>query len=611
MIDSLAKKGNMMKNNKLFVKAVYIVCAIIMGMISTTAFFMSHIFSLSTDSILADSFIECIFYVNRVVNGMQLLIIAAMVCTSIYYYIWLSSSFEKISASVMGLAFLFSGFTSLFASMIDVNKVRIPNLLLLFLHYWGYFLCYYTAILFLFNYLDGIKRINQTDRIYSLENKRLFYLVCFILTILWSPYIFMCFPGSIMYDTGTCFLYTVGFAKGSYANNPFFQNWISDIVYRFGEILGNISISIFIYDIIQVSVYIAVVLLKKKKVPSWILVSLVLLYGFSPFFPLYAFCMGKDSNFALGMLIFCVLIFEMISDGEQFFGNKYKIGLLALISLLLGLLRNQAYLIAIICLFFCSMLKDNLRFKRLLWSIIVVVLFVNLGLPRLCQIPKASTAQDISFFLQQTGYYVSRYGDEVTEEEKKAIEKVIPYEDLKLYNPGIVDPIKINFNNSADKSDIKDYFSTWWKQFKKHPSAYFKAFYYASYAYYCPLADRSDIRPFTLLGYEVDTIVFENTELKPNENPGLDIARYIDYFVRYIPIVGLFQRIGIYTWMLLITFVYLLSRKKYRYIICVCPLLFVFIGDCLSPVNGYFRYAFPMIMCVPVICSGVLFDKKK
>ncbi len=604
------------RNNKAFVKAVYIVCAMLMGLISTVAFFMTHVLSVSTNAVLDDSFIECIFYLNRVVNGMQLLILATMICTSAYYYIWLFSSFEKISASAIGLAFLFSGFTSLFASMIDVNKVRIPNFTMFFLHFLGYFLFYYTAVLFLFNYLDGIKRADKKSIIHSLENKKLFFLTSLILTILWIPYIFMCFPGSIMYDTGTCFLHTVGFAKGSYVNNPFFQNWLCDIVYRLGDLFGNISVSIFIYNIMQVCAYIAVVsyvivLLKKKKVPSWILVCLVLLYGFSPFFPLYAFCMGKDSNFALGMIVFCILIFEMVSDGEQFFSNKYKIGLLMLISVLLGLLRNQAYLIAIICLLFCSMLKDNLRYKRLLWSIIVVVLLVNFGLPRLCQIPKVSTVQDISFFLQQTGYYVNRYEDEVTEEEKEAIEKIIPYEDLKLYNPGIVDPIKVNYNNSADKSDIKGYFSTWWKQFLKHPSAYFKAFYYASYAYYCPLAVRSDIKSLTFFGYEVDPIVFENTKLNPNENPGLSIAKYIDYFVRYIPIIGLFQRIGIYTWMLLITFVYLLSRKKYRYIICICPLLFVFIGDCLSPVNGYFRYAFPMILCVPVICSGVLFDGKK
>ena len=126
-----------------------------------------------------------------------------------------------------------------------------------------------------------------------------------------------------MYDTGTSILYSLGIDRSN-ANNPVFQTFLYGLVYRFGAWLGNVSIGIFIYCMAQMLLFAAVishgvVLLKTMGVPSWLLICTLLLYGLFPIFPLYAFTMGKDSNFALCLLSFSILLLQMASGGRAFF----------------------------------------------------------------------------------------------------------------------------------------------------------------------------------------------------------------------------------------------------------------------------------------------------
>lgn len=78
-----------------------------------------------------------------------------------------------------------------------------------------------------------------------------------------------------------------------------------------------------------------------------------------------------------------------------------------------------------------------------------------------------------------------------------------------------------------------------------------------------------------------------------------------------MPVIGLFQKIGLYIWVLLSIMCYLISRKQYAMLIPLLPSFFVLVACCFSPVNGYYRYAFPMILTVPVACTGVFLLSKK
>lgn len=597
----------MQKNSLSSTPVPHIIYALALGLLSTVAFCITDVLSDTAGSTL-----QFLSLMNEHTNGMQLLFLASWLGMSSLYAFWLSY-LRKKSFACAALSILFSLLTTLYASMGDMNTVMRPVPLAFLLHLAGYAVCYYIILTSFFSYLG--RPLKQSGEDAPVSKKKLFFQVYILLFLLWLPYVILCFPGNLTFDTGTSILYSLGIDRSN-VNNPFFQNFLYGMVYRLGMWLGNIHIGVFLYNITQLLLFIAVIsyaviLLKTLGAPSWLLLCMLLLYGLFPIFPLYAFTMGKDSNFTLCFMWFSILLFELVSSDGKFFSDAKKCGGLLLSSILLGLLRNQAYLIVVLSLLMVSLTRTGRPGRKLLWPLIASVLVVNSALPQILQIPKTEVSESLSIPIQQTAYYVNRYESEVTEQDWAAINKVLPYEALYSYNPGISDPVKDQFDDSADAEALRGYFSVWWKHFLVHPMAYLKAFYYNSYAYYCPSAERSDLKPHVFIGYRIDTQVFEQTKIEPNTNPGLSTAKAIDGFITKIPVLGLFQKIGIYTWVMLAVAAYLLSQKKYLYLICICPLLFVFIGDCFSPVNGYIRYALPVISCVPIICLGVVFAIKK
>ncbi|MCF2555210.1 DUF6020 family protein [Faecalicatena contorta] len=581
---------------------------ILMGLITSGAFCINSILSDSTGTII--DFLR-IFYTKYDGQHLETLFLCLGVCA--FYWMCIRKINLKFSKSILVISFVFSLITSIYASMSEFYIVQYPNIFIFLWHLIGYILFYYIIISCIFEYFDTPVKSGKWRE--NVSDKKMFVLVSLTVFLLWVPYVIMCLPGNIMYDTGTSIMYFLGISREN-VNNPFFQTFLYGCIYKIGVLFGNVNIGVFFYNLVQLCAYIlvisySVVLLKKKKVPQYLLVGVVLLYGLLPIFPVYAFTMGKDSNFALCLMTFCVLIFELISDNQSFFDNNKKISLLFITAVLLGLLRNQAYLIVVICLCGCYFVQSTKKNKKIIGIALFLVLIVNLVFPRLVQIPKTDVSENLSIPLQQTAYYVNRYADEITEEEQEIIDEVIPYDAMQLYNPGISDPIKDKFKDSADKKALLNYLKVWCKHLINHPTAYLKAYYYGSYAYYSPDAERSDLKSHIFAGYTLDEDVYKETQLQPNKNIGIELVKKIDNMITKLPIIGLFQKIGIYSWMVVLMFFYLMLKKKFKYVLCICPLLFVFIGDCCSPVNGYFRYAFPMIVCVPVICLAVIFELKK
>lgn len=131
---------------------------------------------------------------------------------------------------------------------------------------------------------------------------------------------------------------------------------------------------------------------------------------------------------------------------------------------------------------------------------------------------------------------------------------------------------------------------------------YLKAFYLQTNAYYTPQIVRSDLKRHALVGISGTSDTFlETAGLKGDENAKIyDLAALDDISVE-IPFFGLFAKIGLYTWLLLIAAVRLFQKGQAIYLISFAPIVMVFIGCCLSPVNGCYRYAFPMILSTPIL----------
>lgn len=430
------------------------------------------------------------------------------------------------------------------------------------------------------------------------------------LLAMWLPYIILCFPGNIMGDTGDAILHGLGILSND--NNPFFLNWVYTLFYRFGAHFGNVHIGVALYCLGQAGAYIAllafsILLAEEAGAPKGICFFLLLLYGLIPVFPASAFCMSKDSIFTLFLFGFCILLY--IQRHFEWFDTRpvCKV-LLLLVSALLPLMRNGAVYLTALCLLAAMLYCKKRKGRRLLLGAVALSLLAGIVLPNVANIPQPSKGEALSLPLQQTAYYMNHY--DATEEEKETLRQVIDLKAFEQYDTGIADPVKNQFRYDADMKDVFRYFTVWWKQLLKHPDAYVKAFYLHTNGYYTPSVLRDDLKPHVYLGYYVRNNVFGATKLEPNQNPGIGLVQEIDEAVSDLPVLGLFQRIGIYTWLLAAAIAYAFYSGNKESLLDYLPLVLVFIACCMSPVNAYVRYAFPLMLIGPVLCAMNLFQKQ-
>ena len=216
------------------------------------------------------------------------------------------------------------------------------------------------------------------------------------------------------------------------------------------------------------------------------------------------------------------------------------------------------------------------------------------------KITPSSVRETLSIPFQQTARYVKEHEKEVTNDEKKAIDKILGYDTLKdRYKEEIADPVKNEFNKYSTKEDLKNYFVVWFEMFKKHPLTYVEATINNTYGYFYPFSTKWYIY------YKYTPIIKEHgidyhynnlTSLRTN------LSNFGNIFP-YIPIIGLIVNIGFSNYLLIFMLFYLIYKKKYKEMCYLFPSFVLTLVCIASPVNTYFRYALPTIFAMPTIIA--------
>lgn len=215
---------------------------------------------------------------------------------------------------------------------------------------------------------------------------------------------------------------------------------------------------------------------------------------------------------------------------------------------------------------------------------------------------------------QQTARYLSVYPEDVTKEEREAIDGVLAYDKLaELYDPNISDPVKATFDTTLSEEEmsrnLKKYFGAWFSMFKRHPGVYLEATLHGSYGYYYPfqLIKRKPVYWFGIkdtMTKKFDVYAVNSPELR-------NLSR--DWANLWLALPGTSQLLnsGSFTWILLIGAGYLFYRKRGKGILALSvPALNVAI--CIaSPVNGMLRYSFPLLACLPAVAGWCLLYKNE
>ena len=395
--------------------------------------------------------------------------------------------------------------------------------------------------------------------------------------------------------------------------NPLVHTLILGNCFKLGYNIGNVNLGLFLYSIIQVIVLVSVLsysiyYMKKEKVPTILLYITLGIYALVPVFPFYAMSTVKDTFFSAFILLYIIKLYDIIKNKQT--TKDYVI--LFFISVLVILFRNNGiYTVMLSMPFLLISLKDK---RKPIITVIVCLLACYIGygkvlLPSL-KISNTSVREMLSIPFQQTARVVKYRGDELPEEEKEAIDKILIYDTLaERYEPDLSDAVKNKYNKYATSEELMDYFKVWFNQFFRYPVDYLDATINNVYGYFYPNTSKW----YFYHGY--------NSKL---EEAGFDyhyndmkwlrdgLVEYGNVFP-YIPVIGMFLNIGFVVWLYFIILGFLIINKSSKYIPVILPALSLILVCIAGPANTYFRYAQPFIFSLPVVLFLLykILDKRK
>lgn len=385
-----------------------------------------------------------------------------------------------------------------------------------------------------------------------------------------------------------------------------------------GRLIGSDNFGLFIYSMIQIGILASTLsytikYLKKVNISLKVRVILLMIYSIVPMFPLYAMSAVKDTIYTSFMILYVIFLYDFITFNKNKKISNVKAISIVLLLLLISLFRNNGvYVVALSFPFIIGYSKKN-RIKTLAVFAIFLSLttcYSKVILPYF-KITNGSIREMLSIPFQQTARYVKYNGDEVSEEDKRAIDKILTYDTIiERYKPELSDPVKNKYNKYATNEDLKEYFKAWYRGLKKHPETYIEATINNTYGYFYPNA----IKWYTYHKFDARITKDNLVDYSYNDLQGIrDIIVSYQGIFPYIPFIGLISNIGFNTWILLIMGVYLITFKKKEYLIVLMPLYASVLICIASPANTYFRYAMPYIFSncalIPLLLNSIAKNK--
>lgn len=499
------------------------------------------------------------------------------------------------------------------------------------------------ALAVIFYYMIPILRciateiLVQDQREEAKPSLKSFLQMTALMFLCWLPYLYWFYPGTGNEDTVIqmmeyfqipSYIQDMSPMPDGYTymtnHHPYLLTLLFSVFFRLGLTLGDIRIGIAIYSVCHM-LFLAMVFsgcmqymrkigVSKKRVGYMLVFFMVF-----PIFPLYSICMVKDTIYSAFALICILMMYEVARTKGKILGSKKFDGALFVVALLMMLTKVFGmYILALVGIYYL------IRYRKYAFRVVVSlilpiflykVVFLGWVLPA-CNVAPGGIQEALSVPFQQTARYVCEYEDEVTEEEREAIDAILPYDDLKdLYEPELSDEVKKQYNQYASKEELLDYFKVWFQMFTKHPDVYVESLLNNTYQYY-------DINKMSNLEYyRFDEYLMEQdedreyTQLYVEHNEDTEVCRYVInqvvLLLQKIPFVNIFLSLGMLPWIMLFFFLYNLStNRKQEMALLIVPLLTIAV--CMvSPDNGNSRYVMPMIFLLPFLYAIELLPVQK
>ena len=532
---------------------------------------------------------------------------------------------RSILPSVALLAFIFSVIMVVGMSIKTLgdlsflagNGFRVCYSMFIMTGYWIFFYIgirvIFDRIGLLFSYIPGRESVRKVQNF--IVDKHPFLGPMFMLLLAWLPYWIAFFPGSVMWDPFVQFDCYFGIYTWS-DHHPVFSTILLGSLMQLGRFLWSDSMGVFLCALLQhillsSSIAYGMYSMKKWGISAFYRLLVLLFLAFCPMIAFWPQSVMKDCFYFAFLLMNTVSVINVLYESREDANVILHAVMVVLTGILTSLLRhNGVYVVTAATLALCiSQMKAKYKAVMLICalSIIMGTSAISNGLIRLTGAVPGSVREALSIPFQQTARYVDRYGDEVTEEERTAIDRVLVYENLaEVYVADDSDPVKGTYRGNDEA--LKEYFNVWFKMFLKHPLTYVEAFLGNTYSYFYPNGEstaKDMVYDVITYNTEVNTGYFDIKYELPLEGMRSTLHSML-YILKEIPGLGLLCHLGTYTWLLLLLMFYTIFRRQKRIMVVYVPLLLNLLVCLASPINGYLRYFLPNILMLPFVAGWTM-----
>ena len=511
--------------------------------------------------------------------------------------------FEHIAAIILAFLFIAGRFFlndyPPFSSVFQITK---------WIAGWFGFYLFYLLIIRIFYYV-----INKKSGIFDFKIiKRKPFLFTFIfMMVCWAPHLIIKYPAGIGWDASWQLSQGLGDTVMT-THHPVFHTMILTWFTKFGMLFGSANVGIFLFVLIQTIIgalivaYILSVLSHINSTP-WTVFFALIFFAFNPYVTIFVGQTIKDVLYMHFYLLFVFLTALYIWNDKKFWTKK-NTAFLIISAAFTGTVRNNGiYIVIVVCV--VLIIRELIRRRKKFYIHVAVFaasvflpIAVTYGFNTVYQPQKGSVAESLSIPIQQTARYAKFYED-ATEEEKKAIGRVLPYDEIgKLYDPYISDPVKGRYNADAGSEELKTYLKAWWEQGLRHPRCYLDATVQQNILMFVPdYMNKGYYVSVTNDAYEWKEDYFKSPDWIKDLQPIYDSV--MDAICK-TPVLFLLNNNVIYIIAGLLLFLSFCTRKiKGRHYIFL-PLFISFLVILAGPCSCYHvRYTFPIVYCVPLFLA--------
>lgn len=286
-----------------------------------------------------------------------------------------------------------------------------------------------------------------------------FWAAAGVLLLAWLPYLIVFAPGSFTYDGIFQMDMWHGFAAPS-DHHPWAMTALMGSVFDMGRALGSDNLGVALWVGMQALVQAlalagSVSCMRRMGAPTAVLAAALAFFAVVPAWGAYAQAFLKDTLFASLFCLYVMLLAELWVRSRRAAAFDAR-GLVALTAAGVALClarHNGAYVVALTMPLVIASMPSRVRVKAACACMIPLAAFVIVSrfvYPALDVLPSGKQ-ETLGALFQQTARYVKEAPDDVTPEERAAIEAVLAYDALpELYYGSRSDTVKGTYTGNDE-----------------------------------------------------------------------------------------------------------------------------------------------------------------